>query len=133
RAGAARRRRDRPDHAGVGRVIALSHAPLDVDAPRRAVEDAEHGAVAVFVGATRAEASRRAVAALEYDAHEPLALAEMARIAADLEAVHGARVAMVHRIGRVAAGEPSVVVAAGAGHRPEAFAACREGIDRLKA
>jgi molybdopterin synthase catalytic subunit len=114
-------------------MIALSREPLDTDAPLRAVEDPEHGGVVVFIGATRAEAARRTVAALEYDAHEALALAEMARIADDLHARYGARVAMLHRLGRVEPGQPSVVVAAGAAHRAEAFAACRDGIDRLKA
>lgn len=113
-------------------MIQLSREPLDVEATRRAVEDPENGGVVVFVGSTRAEAAHRRVSGLEYDAHEPLALAEMDRIAADLGARHGARVAIAHRLGMVGPGEPSVVVAAGAPHRAEAFAACREGIDRLK-
>ncbi len=38
-----------------------------------------------------------------------------------------------HRVGRVALGEPSVVVAASAPHRGEAFAGAREIIDAIKA
>jgi molybdopterin synthase catalytic subunit len=36
-------------------------------------------------------------------------------------------------VGRVGLGEASVVVAASAAHRPEAFAGAREIIDRIKA
>src|SRR5437667_12638251 len=42
------------------------------------------------------------------------------------------KVAMVHRIGIVPVGEASVAIAVSAGHRAEAFAACRWLIDRLK-
>jgi molybdopterin synthase catalytic subunit len=42
-------------------------------------------------------------------------------------------VALVHRTGRVPLSEPSVIVAASAPHRGEAFAGAREIIDRVKA
>ena len=40
---------------------------------------------------------------------------------------------MLHRIGRLAVGDAAVVVAVGAPHRDEAFAAARFCIDTLKA
>jgi molybdopterin synthase catalytic subunit len=42
-------------------------------------------------------------------------------------------VAVEHRTGTVALGEPSVIVAASAPHRGEAFAGARAVIDRVKA
>jgi molybdopterin synthase catalytic subunit len=48
-----------------------------------------------------------------------------------LEGVLSCRI--VHRVGEVRAGEISVYVVVRARHRPEAFAAAREGIDRVKA
>ena len=42
-------------------------------------------------------------------------------------------VRMVHRLGRLAIGEPSVAVAVASPHRGEAFDACRYAIDTLKA
>jgi molybdopterin synthase catalytic subunit len=113
-------------------MIALTADPLDPDAVRRAIDDPEHGGLAMFVGLTRRESAARPVEALEYDAYQPLALAELERIAGEARDRYGARVAIVHRLGRVAVGEPSVVVVASAPHRAEAFAACRDGIDRLK-
>jgi molybdopterin synthase catalytic subunit len=39
---------------------------------------------------------------------------------------------MVHRVGRLAVGETSVIIAVSAAHRHEAFEACHFAIDRLK-
>ena len=44
----------------------------------------------------------------------------------------GVRVAIVHRVGKLAVGEVAVVIAASAPHRAAAFDACRAAIDRLK-
>lgn len=43
------------------------------------------------------------------------------------------RPAAEHRVGPVPLGGPSVIVAASAAHREEAFAGAREAIDRIKA
>lgn len=114
-------------------MIGLSDTALDPSALLAAVADGEHGATALFVGTTRAEAGDRAVTALDYEAYDELALSEMAAIAAEAERAFAARVSLEHRVGRVPVGEASVVVAASAGHRPAAFAACRYVIDELKA
>jgi molybdopterin synthase catalytic subunit len=59
---------------------------------------------------------------------------EMDRIAAEIEEAHpGARVAFRHRVGSLGIGEVAVAVAAAAPHRDEAFAACRAGIEAIKA
>jgi molybdopterin synthase catalytic subunit len=113
-------------------MIALSEQPLEVAALLDAVADPEHGGIATFLGTTRREGGEREVEALDYEAYEELALAEMRAVAAEAEARFGARVAVAHRVGRVEVGRPSVAVAASAGHRPEAFAACRYVIDELK-
>src|SRR5213083_1977996 len=62
-----------------------------------------------------------------------MAAAEMRRLAAEAERRWPIRkVAMAHRIGLVPIGQASVAIAVSAGHRAEAFAACRWLIDRLK-
>lgn len=114
-------------------MIALLDTPLDPTALLDEVADPEHGGTALFVGTTRAESGLLEVAALRYEAYEELALAELRAVAAEAERTFGATVALAHRVGPVAVGEPSVVVAASAGHRPAAFAACRYVIDELKA
>lgn len=114
-------------------MIALRAIPLDPAALLARVADPDHGGTALFVGTTRREAGVREVVELRYEAYEELALAELRAIAAEAGRSFGAAVAVEHRLGAVAVGEPSVVVAASAGHRPAAFAACRYVIDELKA
>lgn len=113
-------------------MIVLSDQPLELATLIDAVAHPEHGGIATFLGSTRREGGEREVEALDYEAYEELALAEMRAVAAEAEARFEARVAVAHRVGRVEVGRPSVAVAASAGHRPEAFAACRYVIDELK-
>jgi molybdopterin synthase catalytic subunit len=116
-------------------VIGLSADALDAGALERAVKTDAHGAVVTFLGTTRETSpdDPRPVAALEYEAYESLAVAEMERIAEETRERFGPLgIAMVHRTGRVALGEPSVAVVVAAPHRGAAFDACRYAIDALK-
>jgi molybdopterin synthase catalytic subunit len=71
---------------------------------------------------------------LEYEAYGGMAEREMAQIGSRIaDRWPGVRVAMVHRLGVVAVGEASVVIAVSAPHRGEAYAASRFAIDELKA
>jgi molybdopterin synthase catalytic subunit len=92
------------------------------------------GGLALFVGVVRNENEGRAVTQLEYEAYGEMAEKEMSRISDELGRLHPeARVLMRHRVGALAVGDVAVVVAVSAPHRDEAFAACREGIERIKA
>ncbi len=63
-----------------------------------------------------------------------MALAEMGKIEAEIgQRWPGSVVAIVHRTGTVAIGEPSVVISVGAAHRVEAYEASRYAIEELKA
>jgi MoaE-MoaD fusion protein len=110
------------------RTVAVTGEPLDVAAVSAAVRDARAGAVVCFEGVTRA------VDALDYEAYAEMAVERLRAIGEEEAARHGlCAVALVHRTGRVALGEPSVIVAASAPHRGEAFAGARALIDRVKA
>jgi len=101
---------------------------LSLDALAARVRDPRAGAVVTFSGVTR-EVER-----LEYEAYAEMARERMATIAAEAAERHGLCAAAVeHRVGHVALSEPSVIVAASAPHRGEAFAGAREIIDRVKA
>lgn len=114
--------------------VALRDTTLSIDEALAHVSHPGAGGLSLFVGAVRDENEGRAVSALEYQAYESMAVAEMQRIAGDLEREFpGVRVAALHRVGRLAVGDVAVVCAAGAAHRGEAFAACRALIDRIKA
>jgi molybdopterin synthase catalytic subunit len=107
----------------------IDPAPLLLEARRP-----EDGGIALFVGVVRNHNDGRKVDRLEYEAYGPMAEKEMARIAERLKARHPeARVLMRHRTGSLAIGDVAVVIVASAPHREEAFAACREGIEAIKA
>ena len=116
-------------------MIGLSADALDVASLERVVKTDAHGAVVTFLGTTRATSpgDPRPVEALEYEAYETMALAEMTTIAREADERFGPLgIAIVHRTGRVALGEPSVAVVVAAPHRGAAFDACRYAIDALK-
>lgn len=113
--------------------IAIGRERIDVAALERAVANPAAGAIVTFAGTTRRENAGRRVIRLEYEAYEPMALAEMRKLAqAAGERWKIVRIAIQHRIGFVEIGETSVAIAVAAAHRAEAFAACRFAIDRLK-
>jgi molybdopterin synthase catalytic subunit len=111
----------------------LSEEPLSVETAVEQVRSAEAGAVATFVGTTRATSRGREVIYLDYEAYEGMAEQVMADLAARLQRRHElCAIAIHHRIGRVDIGETSVVIAVSAPHRAAALAACGEAIDELK-
>jgi molybdopterin synthase catalytic subunit len=91
----------------------------------------ETGAVATFTGIARAEQGTTAI--LELEAYPGFTEAEIGRIAdqaRDRFALHD--LAILHRVGKIAPGEPIVFVATAAGHRRAAFEACDFLMDYLK-
>jgi len=112
----------------------LTRAPLDprpLEAEARSDAD---GAVVTFTGVTRERHEGRAVAQLEYEAYEEMAMKTMVEIFEEaLRQFPIGRVRVAHRLGEVPVGEASVVVVVAAAHRAAAFDACRFVMDRLKA
>jgi molybdopterin synthase catalytic subunit/molybdopterin converting factor small subunit len=107
---------------------AVLDGPLSLEAVAARVQDPRAGAVVTFSGTTRD------VAFLDYEAYVEMAAAKIDAIVAEAVQRHGlCRAAADHRYGRVPLGEASVVVAASAPHRGEAFAGAREIIDAIKA
>jgi molybdopterin synthase catalytic subunit len=138
---------DRPG----ARIIELRKEPFGAailaELAERLASDAD-GAVVGFLGRTRVtpgtpapgqeqEAARhagRAVERLGYEAHETMALDVLGAIADEVRDRFGVdRLAIVHRLGNVPLGQPSVAVVAVAPHRDEAFRAARHAIDETKA
>jgi len=113
-------------------LVRLVHEPIDLAVLHEAT--AEDGAVCLFVGVVRNENRGHPVKGLEYEAYEDMALPLMEEVAAETRRRYPvSRVRLVHRLGRLEIGDPSVAVAVTSPHRDEAFAACRFAIDTLKA
>jgi len=113
---------------GPVRAVRITEDPLDLAALATAVRDPRAGAVVCFEGVTRD------VPTLEYEAYAEMAAAKLLAIVEEEAARHDlCAVAVEHRVGTVPLSEPSVIVAASAAHRGEAFAGARAVIDRVKA
>ena len=107
--------------------------PLNVDAVLRKVNNPRAGAVVLFVGVVREFTGERRTVHLKYEAYREMAVREMDRIGREVAGRWpSVRLAISHRVGTLTVGEASVVVAAAAPHRGDAFAAARYAIDRLK-
>lgn len=115
-----------------GGAVSQAHAqvssrPLSAERLQERVRDPRAGAVVIFMGVTRE------VPALEYDAYTEMAERQLSAIVNRAIEDHGLCAAAVeHRIGTVPLSEPSVVVAASAPHRGQAFAGARQIIDEVK-
>ena len=110
----------------------ISPSPLSLPAESEVALPSD-GAVVVFAGVVRDSSDSVEVTALEYESYEAMALARMTEIGEEAAARWrlGA-VLLRHRTGRLEVGETSVIVAASAPHRREAFEACMFCIDSLK-
>ena len=108
--------------------VRITTDPLSVERLTALVGAPGAGAIVAFLGTTRD------VDSLEYEAYREMAEEKIAAIVAEAIERHGLEAAAAeHRIGTVPREEASVVVAAAAAHRGEAFAGAREIIDRIKA
>jgi molybdopterin synthase catalytic subunit len=115
-------------------VTGLTDRPVDVSGLVDRIRRPDCGGVVVFEGSTRSPSEGKTVLQLEYEAYEDRArkqLDELAQEAASRWGLGG--VLAIHRTGLVPIGETSVLVAAAAPHRAEAFEAARWLIDTLKA
>ena len=113
---------------------AITEQPLEqlLDAAAAATMTEAMGALVRFEGVVRNHDGGAVVAALSYEAH-PSAAAELERVATEVAGAHPVRVYAAHRTGPVPIGEMAFVVLVAGAHRREAFAACAEVADRVKA
>ena len=91
------------------------------------------GAAVYFSGVVRGSEESQPISAIEYECFRPMAEHQFHQLFDELERrwpVESVR--LVHRIGVVKVGEPSLWVEVVAPHRGEAFAACQWLIDELK-
>lgn len=110
-------------------MIAVTTDPIDPAPAIDAARKPENGAIVTFLGVVRDDG----IDAMEIEAFEEVALADLREIAADAAARHRlTHVDIIHRIGRLSVGEPILLIVCGAGHRKEAFLGCEEILERIK-
>ena len=118
--------------------VQILEGPLDLDELVARITLPTTGAVCMFTGVVRGTTSRgdaHTTSELYYEAYAPMAEAKMMQVSGEIRerwpAVEG--ILIVQRIGRLAPGTPTVLIACSAAHRDTgAFEAARYGIDRLK-
>ena len=94
---------------------------------------ADVGGIVVFWGVVRDTEDGKSIRALEYTAYHQMADHQFREIlAAARKKWPLKRVRVVHRLGKIPVGEPSLLVRVEAAHRGEAFAAAQFIIDELK-
>ncbi|MBO6719331.1 MAG: molybdenum cofactor biosynthesis protein MoaE [Rhizobiaceae bacterium] len=114
-------------------TIRIQAEPFDTAAEIEALSAGRHdvGAVVTFSGLCRDEAGT--LAALEIEHYPGMAEAEITRIADEATARWPvSAMTVVHRYGRIEAGEPIVLVVTAAEHRQAAFEAAAFMMDFLK-
>jgi molybdopterin synthase catalytic subunit len=115
-------------------LFRIVERPIDVGVLVTGAFRPDCGAVATFVGTTRIDESFSAsVEYLEYEAYRPMADRMLEEIGAEIgERWEVGEVSIVHRIGKVYPGEPSVVIVVASPRRSPAFEASRYAIERIK-
>ncbi len=116
------------------RSLLITTEPIDESAllAQRSVSGGT-GAAVCFLGLVRDTEGGAAVSALEYESFQRMAEHQFHLLFDEIEKrwpVESVR--LVHRVGLVKVGEPSLWVEIIAPHRGEAFAACQWLIDQMK-
>jgi len=111
----------------------ITRSPIDAQKVLENLKRGEDGAALLFEGVVRNQTRGRKTLHLDYEAYEEMALGQMEALADEaLRRFQIRDVAIVHRLGRLAIGEISVLIAVASAHRGPAFDACRWLIDTLK-
>ncbi len=110
--------------------VLVTEAPLEAP-PQR--QSADAGAIVDFWGVVRRLEAGREIEGIEYEAHREMAEHQLKRVAE--QAAEGFELELVlvhHRIGFIAAGEPSLFLRMCSPHRQEAFRASQRIVNELK-
>ena len=114
-------------------MIEVSDKSIDTDALRRSLFNPAAGGFCVFEGWVRNENEGHEVERLEYEAYDPLVLAEGQKVLEEARERFGFLDARcVHRVGLLEIGDCAVWIGVASAHRDEAFKACRYIIDQIK-
>jgi molybdopterin synthase catalytic subunit len=114
-------------------LIRVTENALDPVEATAAVASPRAGAVNVFLGVVRDNNLGRSVDHLVYEAYESMAEKVMREIAEEAKARFSLEdCAVLHRTGRLAIGETSLLVAISSGHRAESFEAGHWMVNEIK-
>ncbi len=114
-------------------MFKLSQKPFNISDFYKGLDNPAAGALSVFQGIVRDHNDGKRVVALEYEAHAELAEKEAEKIFEEAESQFKTiAIRCWHRVGKLKVGDIAVLVGVTAGHRDDAFQACRYIIDEIK-
>ena len=114
-------------------MIEVTEEAIDTGELQRSLANHAAGGYCAFEGWVRNENEGQVVERLEYEAYEPLVVAEGEKVLAEAKRRFPYLEARcVHRVGLLELGECAVWIGVAAAHRDEAFKACRFIIDEIK-
>ncbi|MCH4568819.1 molybdopterin synthase catalytic subunit MoaE [Bacillus sp. ES1-5] len=107
--------------------------PIVVEEVTNKVVRREAGAITTFIGTVRELTKGKRTLHLEYEAYKPMAVKQLTKIG---EEINGkwpdAKVAIMHRVGRLEIMDIAVVIAVSSPHRKVAYEANEYAIERIK-
>lgn len=91
------------------------------------------GGTALFFGRVRDYSEGKKVLRLFYECYRPMAEREIRKIVEAVKSEMAVKeIRVIHRVGWLEVGDVAVAISVSSAHRREAFAACREVIDKIK-
>lgn len=115
-------------------LFEIQNKPLDIRQAEAFLYSSKDGGVVLFVGNIREHAKDRKVKSIFFEAYDEMVIAELERISNDLLAQFNiSKIVLIHRVGEVLPGEAAVIAGIASKHRKEAFEACTELMNRMKA
>ncbi|AKS38798.1 molybdenum cofactor biosynthesis protein MoaE [Anoxybacillus gonensis] len=114
-------------------MFAIVREPIHVGSVIEAVADRHAGAIVTFLGTVRELTNGKKTVYLQYEAYESMAQKKLEQIGQEIVArFPQAKVAIVHRIGRLDIADIAVAIAVSTPHRADAYEANRYAIERIK-
>jgi len=114
-------------------MIKVIKGDFSVDEELRYLAKPSVGGLVTFIGTVRDESEAGHVEKMEIEVYPEMAERQLETIRGEAISKFGVEdVLVIHRYGVLKVGDNIVLVAVSAGHRAEAFAACRYVIDELK-
>jgi len=117
----------------VDELVLLIEEDFSIDEICERMRGPSTGGLVAFLGVVREENPEGSVKALDFEAYKEMAIREMLRLKQlAMERYRLENVAILHRVGRIPAGENIVLIVAAGAHREECFQAASYLIDELK-
>lgn len=114
-------------------MIEVTTEDFSVDDVLARLGSGRMGALVTFVGVVRDSSRGRKVDRIEIQVYEEMAKKQLEAIREEAMKRFGVEeIAVIHRHGSLNVSENIMMIAVGAGHRSEAFEACRFVLERIK-